>query len=129
MEPASNFRNSAAVPFCSDSKIINASLANYDTPGFKLRQLLETGAAEASGHDQARYVFIRIEQSGTGAFLSGIARKIFSQNAARRMRNRDAAIINTEFRKHHTNTQAPLDEQAGTAFRCNHWRRATLTHC
>jgi hypothetical protein len=47
MEPASNFRNSAAVPFCSHSKIINASLGNYDNPGFKLEQLLETGTAEA----------------------------------------------------------------------------------
>jgi hypothetical protein len=47
MEPASNFRNSAAAPFCSHSKTINASLANYDTPGFKLGQLLETRAAEA----------------------------------------------------------------------------------
>ena len=47
MQPASNFRNSAAAPFCSHSKTINASLANYDTPGFKLGQLLETGAAEA----------------------------------------------------------------------------------
>ena len=42
-----NLRGPAAVPFCSHSRIINASLANYDTPGFKLGQLLETGAAEA----------------------------------------------------------------------------------
>jgi hypothetical protein len=47
MESASNFRNSAAAPFCSLSRIINASLANYGTPGFKLGQLLEQGAAEA----------------------------------------------------------------------------------
>jgi hypothetical protein len=47
MEPASNFLNSAAVPFCSHSKTIDASLGNYDTPGFKLEQLLETGATEA----------------------------------------------------------------------------------
>jgi hypothetical protein len=47
MEPASAFRDSAAVLFCSHFKIIDASLGNYDIPGFKLEQLLETRAAEA----------------------------------------------------------------------------------
>jgi hypothetical protein len=47
MESALNLRNSAAVPFCSHSRIINASLANYDTAGFKLGQLLETATAVA----------------------------------------------------------------------------------
>jgi hypothetical protein len=46
MEPASNFRNSAAVPFCSHSKLIDLSLANYDTRGFKLGQLLEERASQ-----------------------------------------------------------------------------------
>jgi hypothetical protein len=46
MEPASNFRNSAAVPFCSHSEIINLLLANYNTSGFKLGQLLEAGTGE-----------------------------------------------------------------------------------
>jgi hypothetical protein len=75
IESASNSRNSAAVPFCSHSKIINASLANYDIPGFKLGQLLEIGS-RGNGNGQARYRFIRIEQTGSGAFLSGIARTI-----------------------------------------------------
>ena len=44
-------------------------------------------------NDQERYHFVRIEQVGTGAFLSGIAGKIHSQNAARRMRSGDAVII------------------------------------
>jgi hypothetical protein len=93
MEPASNFRNSAAVPFCSHSKIINASLANYDTAGFKLGQLLETGAAEAvatirhgiisSGSNRPEQVHSLWDRSGDSR----------SQKAARRMRNGDAVII------------------------------------
>jgi hypothetical protein len=66
MESASNFRNSAAVQFCSHSKIINASLANYDIPGFRLGQLLETAAAEAAAtirHDIASSGSNRPEQA------------------------------------------------------------------
>jgi hypothetical protein len=46
MEPAWNLAIPAAGQICSHSKKINASLANYDTPGFKLGQWLETGTAE-----------------------------------------------------------------------------------
>ena len=92
MERASNFRSPAAGRFCSLSKTINASLANYDTPGFKLGHLLETGAAEAVAAIRHGVASSGIEQTGTGALLSGIARKIRSQNAARRMRDGDAVI-------------------------------------
>jgi hypothetical protein len=70
-EPASNFRDSAAAPFCSHSKIINASLANYDTAGFKLGQLLEQGAAEAMA--TIRHGII---SSGSNRLKQVIARKI-----------------------------------------------------
>jgi hypothetical protein len=71
MEPASNLQNSAAVPFCSHSRIINASLANYDTSGFKLGQLLETGTVEAVANDQTWYHFFRIGQAGQAHFSPG----------------------------------------------------------
>jgi hypothetical protein len=69
MEPASAFRDSAAVLFCSHFKIIDASLGNYDTPGFKLEQLLETRAAEAVATIGHGMMPTRSKQAGTGSFL------------------------------------------------------------
>ena len=62
-------------------------------------------------------------------FSPGSARKIRSQNAARRMRNGDAVIITPSSDNIIRTHKHRLKEQAGTAFRCNHRRRATLTHC
>ena len=70
MEPALNFRDSAAVLFCSHFKIIDASPAN-DAPGFKSGQLLETGAAEARGNDQTRFISSRSNRPEQAHFSPG----------------------------------------------------------
>jgi hypothetical protein len=92
MEPTSNFRNSAAAPFCSHSKIINASLADYDTPGFKLGQLLETGAAEAVATIRHGIISSGSNRQDQAHFSLGSLGRFGSQNATRRMRNGDAVV-------------------------------------
>jgi hypothetical protein len=58
----------------------------------------------------ARYRFIQVEQTGTGAERSeDLLTKRCTANAQQRRGNH-----NTEFRKHHTNTQATRKEQAET---------------
>jgi hypothetical protein len=110
MEPASDFWNFAAVPFCSHSKTIKRIVSESRHSRIQLRTIAWNKSSRGSGNHQARCYSIRIERP---------TRVHFSLERS----------DGTEFQKHHTNTQAPPGEQAGTAFRCNHGRRTTLTQC
>jgi hypothetical protein len=90
MEPASAFRDSAAVLFCSHFKLIDASLGNYDTPGFKLEQLLES----CRGHGQrSDTISFQPGRTGRNRCIVRDRPKGHSPSAARRTRNKDATII------------------------------------